>query len=173
LWSDSDSLIVTVCLFSKKAPWRWSHELPKHAGDHNTMRVHLYIEVQFFGLEFYFMHISNYYNIVYVWRTIRLLNYKYMEEHKDKFRRHAHICLHCPVVEWVMFCVLNPTHTVPVIFSLFTATCFGCRKPKHVAVSKMIIAGVVCDWLYTGCFRRNSKYFRKWQYGLFWVNKFI
>ena len=27
--------------------------------------------------------------------------------------------------------------------------------------------------IYTGCFRRNSKYFWKWQYGLFWVNKFI
>jgi len=25
----------------------------------------------------------------------------------------------------------------------------------------------------TGCFRRNSKYFRRWQYGLFQVNKFI
>ena len=27
--------------------------------------------------------------------------------------------------------------------------------------------------LYTRCFRRNSKYFRRWQYGLFRVNKFI
>ena len=26
---------------------------------------------------------------------------------------------------------------------------------------------------YTGCFRRNSKYFRRWYYGLFRVNKFI
>ena len=27
--------------------------------------------------------------------------------------------------------------------------------------------------IYTGCFRRNSKYFRRWYYGLFRVNKFI
>ena len=27
--------------------------------------------------------------------------------------------------------------------------------------------------LYTGCFRKNSKYFRRWQCGLFLVNKFI
>ena len=26
---------------------------------------------------------------------------------------------------------------------------------------------------YTGCFRRNSKYFRRWYYGIFQVNKFI
>ena len=27
--------------------------------------------------------------------------------------------------------------------------------------------------VHTGCFRRNSEYFRRWQYGLFRVNKFI
>jgi hypothetical protein len=27
--------------------------------------------------------------------------------------------------------------------------------------------------VYTGCFRWNSKYFRRWKYGLFRVNKFI
>jgi len=28
-------------------------------------------------------------------------------------------------------------------------------------------------YTYTGFFRRNSKYFRRWQYGLFRINKFI
>ena len=27
--------------------------------------------------------------------------------------------------------------------------------------------------IYTGCFRRNSNYFRRWQYGLLRVNMFV
>ena len=29
------------------------------------------------------------------------------------------------------------------------------------------------SYIYTECFRKNSKYFRRWQYGLSRVNKFI
>jgi hypothetical protein len=32
---------------------------------------------------------------------------------------------------------------------------------------------IFTDIAYTGCFMMNSKYFSRWQYGLFRVNKFI
>jgi len=34
-------------------------------------------------------------------------------------------------------------------------------------------SAVIYIYIYTGCFRRNSKYFRRWYYELFQVNTFI
>ena len=33
-------LNINVFLFSKKSPWRWSQERPKHIGDHNAIRLY-------------------------------------------------------------------------------------------------------------------------------------
>ena len=53
---------------------------------------------------------------------------------------------------------------------------FRNNNPFHIPFSSYRVLGIVRLFyiiLYTGCFRRNSKYFRRWQYGLFRVNKFI
>ena len=34
------NLKLTIVLFSKKSPWGWPDDWPKHVGDHNTVRVH-------------------------------------------------------------------------------------------------------------------------------------
>jgi hypothetical protein len=39
--------------------------------------------------------------------------------------------------------------------------------------TKCLLHHISVKFHYTGCFRRNIKYFRRWWYGLFWVNKFI
>jgi hypothetical protein len=42
----------------------------------------------------------------------------------------------------------------------------------QISQMSVLLAYIHCVY-YTGCLRRNSKYFRRWQYGLFRVNKLI
>ena len=55
-------------------------------------------------------------------------------------------------------------------FQLVYRSCHFITNNCTIIITKVYIARVS---LYTGCFRRKSKYFRRWYYGLFQVNKFI
>jgi len=34
-------LIIVLYFFSKRSPWRWSQEWPKHVGVHNTTKLRI------------------------------------------------------------------------------------------------------------------------------------
>ena len=92
----------------------------------------------------------------------------------------GHICspssggiyIYLPTVVYV--CVYIYTHYMYVYIYIYIY--IHTQQLVRVEVKRRFFSAQhVPNFLYTGCFRRNRKYtyFRRWQYGLFPVNKFI
>jgi hypothetical protein len=81
-------LITSVFLFSKKSPWRWPHEWPKHVAYHNTIKYINEIKVYLLVLNILYESYAYFMFIFIINRKQRTSNIC----KRDNTHTHTHMC---------------------------------------------------------------------------------